>query len=117
MKMITAIIKPLKFNDVKTALEDFGIKGMTVIGVRGFGAQGGHTEIFRGAEYKIELIEKIKLEICVKADQVEKVIEIILENARSGVLAGIGFLFLGWTLITMFSIIYDKQHASKTVEM
>lgn len=84
MKMITAIIKPLKFNDVKTALEDFGIKGMTVIGVRGFGAQGGHTEIFRGAEYKIELIEKIKLEICVKADQVEKVIEIILENARSG---------------------------------
>ena len=84
MKMITAIIKPLRFHHVKTALEEYGVKGMTVTEVKGFGAQGGHIEIFRGSEYKTDLIHKIKLEICVKDEYVENIINIIIENARTG---------------------------------
>ncbi len=84
MKMITAIIKPFKLDDVRDALGDAGITGMTVSEVKGFGRQKGHTELYRGAEYVVDFLPKLKLEIAVPADRVERVVEIILETAASG---------------------------------
>jgi nitrogen regulatory protein P-II 2 len=84
MKLITAIIKPFKLDDVREALADVGVQGMTVSETRGFGRQKGHTELYRGAEYVVDFLPKIKLEIAVADDDVERVIETVTETARSG---------------------------------
>ena len=84
MKLITAIIKPFKLDDVREALAGVGVQGMTVSETRGFGRQKGHTELYRGAEYVVDFLPKIKLEIAVADDDVERVLETIAETARSG---------------------------------
>ncbi|MBL38993.1 MAG: transcriptional regulator [Xanthomonadales bacterium] len=84
MKLITAIIKPFKLDDVREALADAGIQGMTVSETRGFGRQKGHTELYRGAEYVVDFLPKIKVEIAVASEDAERVIETIIETARSG---------------------------------
>ena len=81
MKMITAIIKPFKLDDVRDALEDVGIRGITVTEVKGFGRQKGHTELYRGAEYVIDFLPKLKIEIAAPADQVETIVETLLQTA------------------------------------
>jgi len=84
MKRIEAIIKPFKLEDVKDELNRIGIKGITVMEVKGFGRQKGHTELYRGAEYLVDFLPKIKLEIVVAEELVEQVIEVIEETARTG---------------------------------
>jgi|TARA_Y100000294_G_C8314060_1_gene239911 nitrogen regulatory protein P-II 2 len=84
MKMVMAVIKPAKLDAVREALTALGIEGLTAAEVRGFGRQRGHTEIYRGAEYEIHFVPKIKLEIAVPADLVARVIEAITEAARAG---------------------------------
>jgi nitrogen regulatory protein P-II 1 len=84
MKKIEAIIKPFKLEEVKKSLGEAGITGMTVLEVRGFGRQKGHTEIYRGAEYFVEFIPKVKIEVVVAADTVPAVVERILTSARTG---------------------------------
>ena len=84
MKKIEAIIKPFKLDDVKEALSAIGVDGLTVTEVKGFGRQKGHTELYRGAEYVVDFLPKIKLEIVVTADLVEKVIESIVSAANTG---------------------------------
>ena len=90
MKMIIAVVKPEKFSEVKSALTDSGIEGMTVTEVKGFGKQGGHKEIFRGTEYKIDLLNKVKIEICVENSEVDSVIDTILNSAKTGKAGEIG---------------------------
>jgi len=82
MKLVTAIIKPFKLDDVREALHEIGVQGMTVTEVKGFGRQKGHTELYRGAEYVVDFLPKVKLEIAVAADQVEAAIEAITKSAR-----------------------------------
>lgn len=84
MKLVTAIIKPFKLDDVRDALADMGVHGMTVTEVKGFGRQKGHTEMYRGAEYVVDFLPKLKLEVGVKEDQVEGVIEAISGAAHTG---------------------------------
>ncbi|MBW1670879.1 MAG: P-II family nitrogen regulator [Deltaproteobacteria bacterium] len=84
MKKIEAIIKPFKLDDVKEALNEIGIKGMTISEVKGYGRQKGHKEIYRGAEYVVDFIPKIKLEIIVDADQADQVVAKIKESAYTG---------------------------------
>ena len=84
MKMITAIIKPFKLDDVREALSDIGVQGITVTEVKGFGRQKGHTELYRGAEYVIDFLPKLKLEIAVSDDLTERVVETIRDTANSG---------------------------------
>lgn len=84
MKMVTAIIKPFKLDDVREALSEIGVQGLTTTEVKGFGRQKGHTELYRGAEYVVDFLPKVKLEIAVKADQVDSVIEAITKAAQSG---------------------------------
>lgn len=84
MKKIEAIIKPFKLDDVREALSDIGITGMTVTEVRGFGRQKGHTELYRGAEYAVDFLPKVKIELVIPADLVEQCIEAIIETAQSG---------------------------------
>jgi nitrogen regulatory protein PII len=84
MKLITAIIKPFKVEDVKDALKAIGIQGMTVGEVRGFGRQGGHTETYRGAEYKIDFVPKIQLELVVDDEAVDQAIDTIVSSAGTG---------------------------------
>ncbi len=93
MKKIEAIIKPFKLEEVKEALSNVGIKGLTVIEVKGFGRQKGHKELYRGAEYEIEFLPKVKLEVVVPDAEVESVIEAIVSSARTGRL-GDGKVFL-----------------------
>ncbi len=83
MKIVTAIIKPFKLDDVRDALTEIGIQGMTVTEVKGFGRQKGHTELYRGAEYVVDLVPKIKLEVAVDADRVDAVAEAIAASART----------------------------------
>lgn len=83
MKKIEAIIKPFKLDDVKDALADIGIHGMTITEVKGFGRQKGHTEIYRGAEYVVDFLPKIKIEIVVTSDIAERVVEAIANTART----------------------------------
>ncbi len=83
MKMITAIIKPFKLDEVRGALSELGVSGITVTEVKGFGRQKGHTELYRGAEYTIDFLPKVKLEIAVEAAQVDGVIQAITANAKS----------------------------------
>lgn len=84
MKLITAIVKPFKLDDVKDALRDAGVTGMTVSEVRGFGRQGGHTETYRGAEYSIDFIPKVRLELVVDDSVVESTLNAIREAAATG---------------------------------
>jgi len=84
MKKIEAIIKPFKLDDVKDALNGIGITGMTMSEVKGYGRQKGHTEIYRGAEYVVDFIPKVKVEIVVPADQVDQVVETVREAANTG---------------------------------
>jgi nitrogen regulatory protein P-II 1 len=84
MKKIEAIIKPFKLDEVKEALSSLGIKGMTVTEVKGFGRQRGHKEVYRGAEYQIDFVPKIKIEVVIDSETVADVVRVISENARTG---------------------------------
>ena len=84
MKLITAIIKPFKLEDVREALHEVGVQGITVTEVKGFGRQKGHTELYRGAEYVVDFLPKVKIEIGVAADKVDQVIEAVSNAARTG---------------------------------
>ena len=84
MKKIDAIIKPFKMDDVREALAEAGINGMTVTEVKGFGRQKGHTELYRGAEYNVDFLPKVKIEIVVADEQVERAIEAIMNTAKTG---------------------------------
>ena len=84
MKLITAIIKPFKLDEVKEALQEVGLQGITVTEVKGFGRQKGHTELYRGAEYVVDFLPKVKIEAAVNDDVVERVIEAIESSARTG---------------------------------
>ena len=84
MKLLTAVIKPFKLDEVKDALNEIGIQGITVTEVKGFGRQKGHTELYRGAEYVVDFLPKVKMEIVVKDDMVHKVIETIENAAKTG---------------------------------
>lgn len=93
MKMLVAIIKPFKLDAVREALADIGVQGMTVTEVRGFGRQKGHTELYRGAEYTVDLLPKLKLELAVAPDLVDQTIEAILKAAKTGQI-GDGKIFI-----------------------
>ena len=93
MKKVEAIIKPFKLDDVKEALKEIGVQGLTVTEVKGFGRQKGHTELYRGAEYVIDFLPKIKLEIVVSDDMVTKVIDAIMDSAKTGKI-GDGKIFI-----------------------
>ena len=84
MKLVTAIIKPFKLDDVRETLSEVGVQGITVTEVKGFGRQKGHTELYRGAEYVVDFLPKVKLEIAVADDQVDAVIEAITKAANTG---------------------------------
>ena len=84
MKLVTAIIRTFKLDDVREALTQVGVSGITVTEVKGFGRQKGHTELYRGAEYVVDFLPKIKLEVAVTADQLERVVEAIQNTANSG---------------------------------
>jgi len=83
MKLVTAIIKPFKLDDVRDALAEIGVQGMTVTEVKGFGRQKGHTELYRGAEYVVDFLPKVKLEIAIDASLLDRVIEAITKSART----------------------------------
>ena len=99
MKLVTAIIKPFKLDDVRDALSEIGVQGMTVTEVKGFGRQNGHTELYRGAEYVVDFVPKVKLEVATSADRLERVIEAIVSASHTGNL-GDGKIF-----------VYDLDHA------
>jgi len=84
MKLITAIIKPFKLDDVREALSEVGVTGVTVTEVKGFGRQKGHTELYRGAEYVVDFLPKVKLEIAVSEESVEQAVETIVKAANTG---------------------------------
>ncbi len=84
MKLVVAVIKPFKLDDVRSALADIGVQGITVTEVKGFGRQKGHTELYRGAEYVVDFLPKVKLELAVEDDQVDRVVEVIIDMARTG---------------------------------
>ncbi|VCU68199.1 Nitrogen regulatory protein P-II [Pigmentiphaga humi] len=84
MKLITAIIKPFKLDEVREALSGIGVQGITVTEIKGFGRQKGHTELYRGAEYVVDFLPKVKVEIALEDDLVERVVEAIEESARTG---------------------------------
>jgi nitrogen regulatory protein P-II 1 len=84
MKKIEAVIKPFKLEDLKEGISSLGIQGMTVSEVKGFGRQKGHSEIYRGAEYTVDFVPKVKVEIVVEAGMVEKVVDVILTSAKTG---------------------------------
>jgi nitrogen regulatory protein P-II 1 len=84
MKLVTAIIKPFKLDDVKTALEAYGVQGMTVSEASGYGRQRGHTEVYRGAEYTVDLVPKVRLEVLVEDSDAEPVVDTIVRAAQTG---------------------------------
>ncbi|TBR36555.1 MULTISPECIES: P-II family nitrogen regulator [Dyella] len=84
MKLVVAVIKPFKLDDVREALAEVGVQGVTVTEVKGFGRQKGHTELYRGAEYVVDFLPKIKLEVAVTDDQLDRVVEAISQSARTG---------------------------------
>ncbi|HET7267030.1 MAG TPA: P-II family nitrogen regulator [Oleiagrimonas sp.] len=84
MKLITAVIKPFKLDDVREALADIGVQGITVTEVKGFGRQKGHTELYRGAEYVVDFLPKIRLDIALPDDLLERAVEAIQQSARTG---------------------------------
>jgi nitrogen regulatory protein PII len=93
MKLITAVIKPFKLDDVREALADAGVQGITVTEVKGFGRQKGHTELYRGAEYVVDFLPKVKLEVAVKTDDVNAIVEVIRQAAHTGKI-GDGKIFI-----------------------
>ena len=99
MKLVMAIIKPFKLDEVRQALTELGLQGMTVTEVKGYGRQKGHTEIYRGAEYAVNFLPKIKIEVAVASDQVNKVVDAITAAAKTGQI-GDGKIF-----------VYDLDHA------
>ena len=84
MKLVTAVIKPFKLDDVKAALEVLGVQGLTVSEVQGFGRQRGHTEVYRGAEYSVDFVPKVRVEVVVDDSAVDKVVDVIVQAARTG---------------------------------
>jgi nitrogen regulatory protein P-II 1 len=84
MKLVTAVIKPFKLDDVRSALESFGVHGMTVSEASGYGRQKGHTEVYRGAEYTVDLVPKIRLEVLLDDGDVDDVVEVIIKTAQTG---------------------------------
>lgn len=84
MKMVTAIIKPFKLDEVREALSDIGVQGITVTEVKGFGRQKGHTELYRGAEYVVDFLPKVKVEVVVKTEDVDRCVDAIVNVARTG---------------------------------
>ncbi|PCS22067.1 P-II family nitrogen regulator [Candidatus Enterovibrio escicola] len=101
MKFISAIIKPFKLDDVREALADVGVDGMTVSEVKGFGRQKGHTELYRGAEYQVDFLPKVKLEIATHSENVDEIIEAISKSAQTGKI-GDGKIF-----------VFDLQHVTR----
>ncbi|MBO9489674.1 P-II family nitrogen regulator [Endozoicomonas sp. G2_1] len=99
MKLVSAIIKPFKLDDVREAISEIGVEGLTVSEVKGFGRQKGHTELYRGAEYQVDFLPKVKLEIAVNEDVVERLVEAISKAAYTGKI-GDGKIF-----------VYDLQQA------
>ncbi|PCJ93718.1 MAG: transcriptional regulator [Porticoccaceae bacterium] len=93
MKLITAVVKPFKLDDVREALADVGVQGITVSEVKGFGRQKGHTELYRGAEYVVDFLPKVKLEIAIDDAQVDTVVEAITKSAHTGKI-GDGKIFI-----------------------
>lgn len=93
MKLITAVIKPFKLDDVREALADIGVQGITVSEVKGFGRQKGHTELYRGAEYVVDFLPKVKLEIAISDDLVDSVVEAVTKSAATGKI-GDGKIFI-----------------------
>ena len=94
MKLITAIVKPFKLDDVKTALKDAGVTGMTVTEVQGFGRQSGHTEVYRGEEYTIDFVPKVRIDVLADVADAERVAEVIAAAARTGKI-GDGKIWIG----------------------
>ena len=84
MKLITAVIKPFKLDDVRDALSEIGIQGMTITEVKGFGRQRGHTELYRGAEYVVDFVPKVRMELAVKDEQLDAAIDTIMKSAATG---------------------------------
>ncbi len=84
MKLITAIVKPFKLDDVKEALKAAGVQGMTVTDVQGFGRQAGHTEVYRGTEYRVDFVPKVRLEVVADETDVDRIIQVIADAARTG---------------------------------
>jgi nitrogen regulatory protein P-II 1 len=84
MKLITAVIKPFKLEEVKSALEAYGIQGLTVSEASGYGRQKGHTEVYRGAEYTVDLVPKIRVEVLVDSDDADSVVDVIVKTAQTG---------------------------------
>jgi len=84
MKLVTAIIKPFKLDDVKAALEAYGVQGMTVSEASGYGRQRGHTEVYRGAEYTVDLVPKVRLEVLVEDDDADSVVDVVVKAAQTG---------------------------------
>jgi nitrogen regulatory protein PII len=107
MRLVTAIIKPFKLEDVKEALQDVGIQGMTVTEVRGFGRQRGHKEVYRGAEYQVDFVPKVRVEVLVDDHQVDQVVDAVMKSARTGKI-GDGKIFVTST---------DQVYRIRTGEM
>lgn len=84
MKLVTAVIKPFKLDDVKNALEAYGIHGLTVSEASGYGRQRGHTEVYRGAEYTVDLVPKVRVEVLVDDDDADSVVDVIVKSAQTG---------------------------------
>jgi nitrogen regulatory protein P-II 1 len=84
MKLVTAVIKPFKLDEVKEALRAFGVHGLTITETRGFGRQRGHTEVYRGAEYQVEFVPKVKIEILAPDETVDRLVQTIIDTARTG---------------------------------
>lgn len=84
MKLVTAIIKPFKLDEVKEALRSIGVNGLTAVEAQGFGRQRGHTEVYRGAEYQVDFVPKVRIEVMAHDDQVQQVVDAILKSARTG---------------------------------
>ena len=93
MQLVTAIIKPFKLDDVRDALSEIGVQGMTVTEVKGFGRQKGHTELYRGAEYVVDFVPKVKLEVAIASERLDEVLEAIIEASQTGKL-GDGKIFV-----------------------
>lgn len=93
MRLVTAVIKPFKLEDVKSALESYGIHGLTVTEASGYGRQRGHTEVYRGAEYTVDLVPKVRIEVVVEDSDAESVAEVIVKSAQTGRI-GDGKIFL-----------------------
>ena len=104
MKLVTAIIKPFKMDDVRAALSDIGVQGVTVTEVKGFGRQRGHTELYRGAEYVVDFLPKLKLEIAVPDEQVDAIVDSIMTSASTGKIGDGKSLSRRWSRSSGFAL-------------